>query len=242
MENTPIILFEDNQIVVALKAPNQLTQSDNTGDPDLLSSIKEYIKEKYGKPGEAFIGLVHRMDRPVSGLLVFARTSKAAARLSEQVRTHTLQREYVCVCEGETPDRFTLTDYLLKDEENNMVRVVPDYLKAQGKLAILHGKTLAVRDGKSLVAIRLETGRAHQIRVQLQNSGHPLLGDNRYGNGKPGQQIALYGMRLTLIHPTQKDKRVFLAPQPENPFFKPFQREMKGLETMWPVVKQEAAQ
>ncbi len=236
MENAPTILYEDNQIIVALKKPNQLTQSDRTGDGDLLSAVKEYVRETYQKPGAAYIGLVHRMDRPVSGLLVFARTSKAAARLSEQVRTHALNREYVCVCEGETPERFRLTDYLKKDEEHNMVFVVPDYLKAEGKFAILNGRTLAVRDGRSLAAIRLETGRAHQIRVQMQNSGHALLGDNRYGSGKPGQQIALYGMRLTLEHPTQHQKMIFVAPVPQAPFFKPFERELNALEASWPEV------
>ncbi len=233
MENAPTILYEDNQIIVALKQPNQLTQSDSTGDSDLLSAVKEYVREKYQKPGEAYIGLVHRMDRPVSGLLVFARTSKAAARLSEQVRTHALNREYVCVCEGETPERFRLTDYLKKDEERNVVSVVPDYLKSEGKLAILNGRTIATHGGHSLVVIRLETGRAHQIRVQMQNSGHPLLGDNRYGNGKPGQQIALYGMRLTLEHPTQHQKMIFAAPVPTTPFFKPFERELNALEASW---------
>ncbi len=233
MENAPTILYEDNQIIVALKQPNQLTQSDSTGDSDLLSAVKEYVREKYQKPGEAYIGLVHRMDRPVSGLLVFARTSKAAARLSEQVRTHALNREYVCVCEGETPERFRLTDYLKKDEERNVVSVVPDYLKSEGKLAILNGRTIATHGGHSLVVIRLETGRAHQIRVQMQNSGHPLLGDNRYGSGKPGQQIALYGMRLTLEHPTQHQKMIFAAPVPTTPFFKPFERELNALEASW---------
>lgn len=236
MENQPMIVFEDNQIVVAIKRPNQLTQSDQTGDSDLLSEIKEYIKEKYEKPGEAYIGLVHRMDRPVSGLLVFARTSKAAARLSDQVREHTLCREYVCVAEGEAPERFTLRDYLKKDEETNMVSVVPEYLKAQGKLAILHGRTIAHKDGKSLVAIRLETGRAHQIRVQMMNAGFPLCGDNRYGNGKPGQQIALYGMRLTLEHPTQHHNMIFMAPVPDGAFFKPFEKELGGLEIAWPEI------
>ena len=107
MENMPLIAYEDNHLVVAVKQPNQLTQADATGDGDLLSQIKEYVKEKYKKPGEAYIGLVHRMDRPVGGLLVFARTSKAASRLSEQVRTHELNRQYVCVVEGNAPDQFT---------------------------------------------------------------------------------------------------------------------------------------
>ena len=131
----PVILYEDNHIVVLVKPANMLVQGDSTGDPDVLSWLKQYIKEKYNKPGEAFIGLVHRMDRPVGGLLVFARTSKAASRLSEQVRTHELCREYVCVCQGDAPDRFTLHDWLQKDEAANKVKVIPSYLKLQGKEA-----------------------------------------------------------------------------------------------------------
>ena len=180
----PTILFEDNHVIVAVKPQNLLTQGDETGDENLLDQIKAYVKETYDKPGEAYIGLVHRMDRPVGGLLVFARTSKAAARLSEQVKSHELNRQYVAVVEGETPDHFTYVDYLAKDPEKNMVTVLPSYLKLQGKEAILHGRCVVHRSEHSLVCIRLETGRAHQIRVQMQHAGHPLWGDNRYGNGK----------------------------------------------------------
>lgn len=236
MENMPLIAYEDNHLVVAVKQPNQLTQADATGDNDLLSQIKEYVKEKYNKPGEAYIGLVHRMDRPVGGLLVFARTSKAASRLSEQVRTHDLNRQYVCVVEGSAPDQFTYVDYLVKDEEHNMVKVIPPYLKLQGKEAILHGRTIARRDGLSLVAIQLETGRAHQIRVQMQNAGHPLWGDNRYGHGKRGQQIALWGMRLSLRHPISGENMVFIAPPPEAAPWTAFTRELDGLESTWPQI------
>jgi 23S rRNA pseudouridine1911/1915/1917 synthase len=236
MENKPLIAYEDNHLVVAVKQPNQLTQADATGDNDLLSQIKEYVKEKYNKPGEAYIGLVHRMDRPVGGLLVFARTSKAASRLSEQVRTHELNRQYVCVVEGSAPDQFTYVDYLVKDEENNMVKVIPPYLKLQGKEAILHGRTIARRDGLSLVAIQLETGRAHQIRVQMQHAGFPLWGDHRYGNGKRGQQIALWGMRLSLKHPITGENMVFIAPPPEASPWTAFTRELDGLESTWPQI------
>ena len=240
MENMPLIAYEDNHLVVAVKQPNQLTQADATGDSDLLSQIKEYVKEKYNKPGDAYIGLVHRMDRPVGGLLVFARTSKAASRLSEQVRTHELNRQYVCVVEGSAPDQFTYVDYLVKDEENNMVKVIPPYLKLQGKEAILHGRTIARRDGLSLVAIQLETGRAHQIRVQMQHAGFPLWGDNRYGNGKRGQQIALWGMRLSFCHPVTKENMVFISPVPDAKPWLWFERELRGLETIWPQIKPAA--
>ncbi len=236
MPDTPTILFEDNHLLVAVKPPNMLTQGDDTGDADMLSMLKAYIKEKYEKPGEVYLGLVHRMDRPVGGVLAFARTSKAAARLSEQVRTHALCREYVCVCEGEAAtDQLTLVDYLVKDEKTNMVRVVPKYMR-QGKEAVLHARVCARLDGQSLLAIRLETGRAHQIRVQLKNAGLPIFGDNRYGNGKPGQQIALWGMRLTLAHPITGQKMLFIAPPPEDGAFGKFKREIQGLQNIWPAI------
>ncbi|MBQ4435636.1 MAG: RluA family pseudouridine synthase [Clostridia bacterium] len=236
MDQQLTVVYEDNHLLVVLKRPNQLTQSDQTGDSDLLSEARAYIEEKYQKPGKAYLGLVHRMDRPVSGLIVFARTSKAAARLSEQVRTHEMYREYVCVAEGEVPQRFKLVDYLKKDEEANMVRVIPDYLKAEGKLAVLNGVNVRHVDGRSLCAIRLETGRAHQIRVQMAHSGHPLVGDHRYGHPEGKEQIALYGMRLTLTHPTTKERMVFMAPLPDNPIFKPFERDLNGLRNTWPKI------
>ena len=240
----PTILYEDNHVVVAVKPPNLLTQGDDTGDANLLDQIKEYVKEKYNKPGEAYIGLVHRMDRPVGGLLCFARTSKAAARLSDQVRVHELNRQYVCIVEGEAPDQFTYVDYLAKDVEKNMVTVVPAYRKLEtgAKEAILHGRTIARRDGRSLVAIQLETGRAHQIRVQMQNAGFPLWGDNRYGNGKRGQQIALWGFRLSFAHPVSKEQMLFIAPTPEEKPWLYFERELRGLESIWPQIKPAVAQ
>ena len=211
----PTILYEDNHVIVAIKPPNLLTQSDATGDESLLDQVKAYVKETCNKPGEAYIGLVHRMDRPVGGLLCFARTSKAASRLSEQVRVHELNRQYVCIVEGDAPDQFTYVDYLVKDEEHNRVAVLPSYLKMQGKEAILHGRTIASRDGLSLVAIQLETGRAHQIRVQMAHAGMPLLGDQRYGSEESREvsmqlgirTIRLQAVKLAFCHPTS-GKRV----------------------------------
>lgn len=231
--DTPRILFEDNHLLVALKAPNLPVQQDSSGDPDMLSLLKAYVKEKYDKPGAVYLGLVHRMDRPVGGLLCFARTSKAAARLSQQIREGALKREYVLVAEGQAPDKGTLRDMLVKDEETNMVSVRPHYLR-QGKEAVLHYECVARREGQSLVIARLETGRAHQIRVQFAHAGLPLWGDNRYGRGKPGQQIALWGMRLTLLHPITSKPMVFLAPPPETPGWQPWRREIEGIEAIWP--------
>ena len=235
MFETPRILFEDNHLIVALKEPNLLVQGDSTGDQDMLGLLKAYIKEKYEKPGEAFLGLVHRMDRPVGGLLCFARTSKAAARLSAQITEGTLKREYAAVVEGRAKENDTLRDILVKDEQNNMVRVVPGYLK-QGKQAVLSYHCAALREDQSLVAVKLETGRAHQIRVQMANAGLPLWGDNRYGKGKPGQQIALWGMRLSLSHPITGKQMVFVAPPEDKGVWTGWRKELEGLAAIWPQI------
>lgn len=200
----PEILYEDNHILVAVKPPNMLSQADSTGDADILTELKKYIKIQYNKPGNVYLGLVHRLDRPVGGLMVFARTSKAASRLAAQLKTHEMGREYLCVVRGEVENEFTLTDYLIKDEVRNRVVVCSADVRG-AQLAILHGRCIERRQGLSLCSIRLETGRSHQIRVQMANIGAPLWGDNRYGNGIPGQQIALWGYKLTIEHPVSHE-------------------------------------
>ena len=216
----PNIVYEDNQVIVAVKPPNMLSQADKTGDTDILTVLKEYVKEKYNKPGRVYLGLVHRLDRPVGGLMVFARTSKAAARLSQQMQQHLMGREYLCVVTGEVKDSFTLIDYLIKDERLNKVTVCEADVKG-AQQAVLKGECIARRQGTALCAIRLETGRNHQIRVQMAHIGCPLWGDQRYGFGvnKKGQQLALWAVGLTLTHPISKDKRVFLCyPQTDTPW------------------------
>ncbi len=209
------VVYEDNHLLVVIKPPNLLTQADATGDDDLLSQMKRYIKEKYEKPGDVYLGLVHRMDRPVGGLLCLARTSKAAARLSKQVSTHEMAREYLAITEGNLPPSGTLRNYLIKDEAQNMVSAVKEGTLGS-QLAVLHFDCLDQRENTSLCHIRLETGRAHQIRVQMASSGHPLLSDARYGHGMPGKQIALWGAKLTLTHPTLGGIMTFFsAPQGE---------------------------
>lgn len=205
----PDILYEDNHVIVAVKPANMLSQADDTGDADMLTWLKEDVRIRYNKPGNVYIGLVHRLDRPVGGLMVFARTSKAAARLSAQMREHRLGREYLCVCRGTMPDRFDLTDYLRKEERLNRVFVCDSDEKG-AQLAILHGACLQRTEVGSLCAITLETGRSHQIRVQLSHAGAPLWGDNRYGGGIPGQQIALYGYKLRFEHPTTREALTFM--------------------------------
>ena len=202
------IVYEDNHVIVAVKPPNMLSQADKTKDADILSQVKEYIRVKYKKPGNVYVGLVHRLDRPVGGLMVFARTSKAAARLSAQMREHAMGREYLCVTEGQVKDKFTLINYLMQNERMNRVMVC-DADERGAQEAILHGHCLARKNGTSLCSLRLETGRKHQIRVQMKEMGAPLWGDHRYGHGVPGQQIALWGYKLTFEHPTTKNIMTF---------------------------------
>ena len=176
MQQNLKVLFEDNHIIVVEKPPNVPSQSDKTGDVDMLSIVKEYIKEKYQKPGNVYLGLVHRLDRPVGGVMVFAKTSKAASRLSEQVREKTFKKKYLAVVDGKLDkEEGTLEDYLYKDERNNMSKVVSASKKG-AKLAKLNYKVLAYNEIKnlSLLEIKLHTGRHHQIRVQLAYFGHSI--------------------------------------------------------------------
>lgn len=209
----PDIVFEDNHLLVISKPANMLTQSDNTGDESLHEWGKAYIKEKYQKPGEVYLGLVHRLDRPVGGLVAFARTSKAASRLSEQLRSHHMEREYLAVVTGSSlPDNATLHDWLEKDEATGNVRVTNPH-KAGAQEAKLAYRVLA-RDAQhdtALLHVRLQTGRKHQIRVQLAGSGHPIVHDMRYGQGVRGESIALWGAVLRFDHPTRKVPLCFLS-------------------------------
>ena len=217
-------VYEDNHLLVVVKPQGQLTQSDETGDLSLQDECKQYIKEKYQKPGEVYLGLVHRLDRPVGGLVAFARTSKAASRLSEQLRVHHMEREYLAVVEGEDlPARGDLRDWLLQGEDG-LVRVVPEGTPG-AKEARLHYERLGAREGTALVHLRLETGRKHQIRVQLSHLGYPICFDMRYGHGERGRDIALFGAVLRLTHPTRKEEMTFTA-RPENPAFRPYEKEI----------------
>ncbi len=213
------VIYEDNQIIVVEKEPNIPSQSDKTGDKDMLSLVKEYIKEKYNKPGEVYIGLVHRLDRPVGGVMVFARTSKSASRLSEQVRNKTLQKTYIATVDGKFEENAgTLENYLYKDERNNMSKVV-NKEKKNAKLAILDYEVLNYDEKRdlSVVKVNLHTGRHHQIRVQFAYAGHSLYGDQKYGVRGRGKQIRLWAYKLTLEHPTKKEMMTF---ESKPPFYK----------------------
>ena len=205
------ILFEDNHIIVVEKKPNIPSQADKTEDEDMLIIVKQYIKERYNKPGNVYLGLVHRLDRPVGGVMIFAKTSKAAARLSEQVRSKVFKKKYLAVVDGKIEEQVgTLENYLYKDERLNMSRVVSKD-KKNAKLAKLDYKVLKYNEIKnlSLLEINLHTGRHHQIRVQLSNFGHSIFGDQKYGNRGQGKQIALWAYELTIEHPITKEKITF---------------------------------
>lgn len=214
------VLYEDNHIIVVHKPCNILSQSDHTGDKDMLTMIKEYIKEKYHKPGNVYIGLVHRLDRPVSGIMVFARTSKAASRLSEQIRLGQIKKTYVAVVHSILErDSGIFQDYLKRDVQGNSYVVS----KERGKYAKLHYKVLKrnMMKNETLVEIDLKTGRHHQIRVQFSNRGYPLCGDQRYGEFDH-TQIALCSYKLELVHPISKKKLFFQIDLPKGIYWDDF--------------------
>ena len=207
------VIYEDNHIIVVEKMINVPSQADKTEDEDMLSIIKKYLKEKYNKPGNVYLGLVHRLDRPVGGVMVFAKTSKAASRLSEEVRNKTFKKEYLVLCNGKMEkEKDTLVDYLWKDEKNNRSYVVKK-TKKNAKQAILDYEVLKYdkKQNLSLLKINLHTGRHHQIRVQLSSRMHAIYGDSKYhGRGK-GNPICLWAYKLTIIHPITKKEMTFEA-------------------------------
>lgn len=213
------VLYEDNHLLVVEKPMNVPAQADASGDKDLLTACKGYIKERYQKPGEVYLGLVHRLDRPVGGVMVFARTSKAAARLTEQFSAHKAQKRYVAMVVGSAPSEGRLTDFLLKNESANTTSVVQEGTPG-AKQARLSFRTLARAEGLSLLDVNLQTGRPHQIRVQLSHAGFPIKGDQRYNpDAQVGEQIRLWAYALTIAHPTLKEPMTFYAlpPFPEFP-------------------------
>lgn len=210
------VIYEDNHLLVVEKPVNIPMQEDSSKDEDLLSLCKEYIKKKYDKPNEVYLGLVHRLDRPVGGVCVFARTSKAASRLSKQIQTHEFHKEYLALVEDNgLKDHDHFEDYLLKNNKTNMVKVDP-----KGKIAKLDYEVIKRKNNLALVRINLHTGRSHQIRVQFSSRNHPLWGDQRYNpNAVVGQQIALWSHKIEFEHPTTKEKLTFIS-EPEHFLFR----------------------
>jgi|SRR5690554_2243306 len=211
------ILFEDNHIIVVIKPPGILSQGDKTGDKDMLTIIKKYLKIKSNKPGNVFLGLIHRLDRMVGGIMVFAKTSKGASRLSEQVRNKKIHKNYLAVVHGKTTKKATLINYLVKNHKINIV-YVKDKSFQHSKKAELTFQLIGSKNNYSLVDIDLITGRPHQIRVQFAHINHPLLGDKKYGIQDNINSIALYAHKLSFYHPITKEKLLFSTKPTNYPF------------------------
>lgn len=210
MENLKV-LYEDNHIIVVEKPVNIPSQGDKTGDMDMLTIIKKYLKEKYNKPGEVYLGLVHRLDRPTGGVMVFAKTSKAAGRLSEQVRDKKMHKKYLCIVDGKLDkEKDKLTDFLLKNEKTNTSKVVKEGTK-NSKEAVLDYEVIKYNEeiNLSVVKVNLHTGRHHQIRLQFSSRGHSLYGDQKYGTRGRGKQLALWAYYVSFEHPTKKELMEF---------------------------------
>lgn len=222
------VLHEDNHCIVVNKRPGDIVQGDKTGDEPLSEKIKKYLKEKYNKPGNVFCGVVHRLDRPTSGALVFARTSKGLSRLNDQFRNKSTRKIYWAVVENKPePTEGSLIHYLKKNEKQNKSYAIKTETEG-AKKAILHYKWLKSSDNYHLLEIVLETGRHHQIRAQLAAIGCPIKGDLKYGarrSNKDGS-IHLHARHLEFEHPTTKERISVTAPVPDDPIWKFFDASM----------------
>lgn len=206
------IIYETNHLLVVIKPANIPVCEDESKDLDLLTILKKYIKDKYHKPGNVYLGLIHRLDRPVSGIMVFAKTSKCASRLSKQINDGSLEKEYYAVIEGTPKEKDVFEDYLIKDEKENISKVTT---KDKGKYSKLEYELIKTINNYSLVKIKLYTGRSHQIRVQFSTRGYPLVGDQKYGSGKTKCNIALFSYKLSFLDPVTKEKLEFKLDLPD---------------------------
>lgn len=219
------VIYEDNHIIVVSKTASEIVQGDKTGDTPLSELVKHYLKEKYNKPGNVFIGVIHRLDRPVSGLVVFAKTSKALARLNEMFKNGDVHKTYWAIvknCPQET--EATLEHYLVRNEKQNKSYAY-DREKPGAKKAILHYKLIGHSENYFLLEVDLKTGRHHQIRCQLAKIGCPIKGDLKYGfpRSNPDGSICLHARRVSFIHPVSKELIELEAPLPEGNLWKGFQ-------------------
>jgi len=209
------VLYEDNHLLGLYKPAGLLVQGDQTGEPSLLDLGKAWLKERYNKPGEVFLGLVHRLDRPVAGVLLFCRTSKAARRVSEQFRLGKVKKYYLAILEGKLESESGRLVHQIERYDDRSSRIVgnPTSLSQEARLTYQLLDTIGAR---SLVQVSLETGRRHQIRLQMAQVGHPILGDLRYGASAPlpRKQIALFARQLVVAHPVRKDELSLQSPLP----------------------------
>jgi len=227
----PNIIFEDNHIIVVVKPHNISTQADDSGDLDMLTILKNFIKERDNKPGNVFLGLVHRLDRPTAGVMVFAKTSKAASRLSKQIKDKEFKKYYLCVVCGR-PSQVSgrLNTYLKKDSATNTVKIVPR-LEEGAKEAILEYEVVETKNKISLLKINLLTGRSHQIRVQTSGQlNTPIYGDFKYGDKMHATNLGLWAYKIKFEHPINKKELKFIAePDSTSQAFASFEQTIKEL-------------
>jgi len=219
------ILYEDNHIIIVNKSPKEIVQGDKTGDKPLVDMVKDYLKEKYHKPGNVFCGVVHRLDRPTSGIVVFAKTSKALARLNEMFKKGEVDKTYWAIVKDLPPqDEGTLVHYLIKNQKTNK-SVAYDTEKPRSKKAVLHYKLVGRSQRYYLLEVKLETGRHHQIRCQLAKIGLPIRGDLKYGapRSNPDGSISLHARNISFVHPVSKKMIDITAPVPDDPLWNAFE-------------------
>lgn len=222
------VLYEDNHIIIINKRNSQIVHSDKTGDVSLDVLVGNYLKEKYQKPGNVFVGVVHRLDRPVSGVVIFAKTSKALARLNEMIKNHNIHKTYLAITRNSPPKtQDTLKNYIIRDEKHNKSYITKD--TTRGLYAELDYKIVAKSDYYNLLEINLKTGRHHQIRVQLANIGCPIKGDLEYGFGRSNKiaSISLHAWKVAFIHPVSKQQVEIIAPVPDEPLWNYFAQSIK---------------
>lgn len=209
------IIFEDNHLLIVEKPPNILSQGDRTGDMDMVSLLKKDLKIRYNKPGNVYLGLIHRLDRPVGGVMAFAKTSKAAGRLADQLRQKKFTRFYLAIVQGRPSEKGHLVHYLHKNPQTNIVTASREKSK-NAKKAICHYEVISTTANLSLVLIQLETGRPHQIRVQMAAIDHPICHDHKYGSNDKitGLPIALWSFGIAFNHPTKRELVSFTCPPP----------------------------
>lgn len=210
------IVYEDNHIIVVNKQPGEIVQGDKTGDKPIVEFLKEYLKEKYNKPGNVFCGVVHRIDRPVGGLVIFAKTSKALSRLNDMLRRGEIRKTYRALVAGcPNNDKDTIENYIVSDGRRNK-SYIADAQSPDAKLSSLSYKVIERGENYTLLEIQLHTGRKHQIRVQMSNLGHPIKGDLKYGSRRsnPDGSISLQAASLDFIHPVSKNAIHLEVPSP----------------------------
>lgn len=222
------VLYEDNHIIIVNKTTSEIVQGDKTGDKPLSETVKEWLKEKYNKPGNVFCGVTHRLDRPVSGIVVFAKTSKALPRLNKMFQEKDIKKTYWAISKNAPKEPIgTLTDYLVRNEKQNKSYAY-DTEKPNSKKAILHYKLIAKSDKYNLLEVDLETGRHHQIRCQLAKIGCVIKGDLKYGadRSNPDGGISLHARSISFMHPVSKKLIEVTAPVPEDNLWKAFEKQL----------------